>query len=54
MFVRYVIIKKIRTKEKSVSYKDFSSHYLVAAFDVMKEIDENLFSKTKSSKLEGH
>jgi translation initiation factor 2 beta subunit (eIF-2beta)/eIF-5 len=35
-----------------VSYKDFCNLYLVVAFDVTKENDENLFSKTKSSELE--
>jgi hypothetical protein len=32
--------------------KDFCNLYLVVAFDVTKENDENLFSKTKSSDLE--
>lgn len=33
------------------SYKDFCNLYLVVAFDVTEENDENLFSKTKSSEL---
>jgi hypothetical protein len=44
--------KKDLDEGTCVSYKDFCNLYLVVAFDVTKENDENLFSKTKSSELE--
>jgi hypothetical protein len=44
--------KKDLDEGTCVSYKDFCNLYLVVAFDVTKENDENVFSKTKSSELE--
>jgi hypothetical protein len=44
--------KKDLEEGTCVSYKDFCNLYLVVAFDVTKENDENLFSKTKFSELE--
>ncbi|EFA13108.1 hypothetical protein TcasGA2_TC001597 [Tribolium castaneum] len=44
--------KKDLDEGTCVSYKDFCNLYLVVAFDVTRENDENLFSKTKSSELE--
>jgi hypothetical protein len=43
--------KKDLDEGTCVSYKDFCNRYLVVTFDVTKENDENLFSKTKSSEL---
>jgi hypothetical protein len=44
--------KKDLDEDTCVSYKDFCNRYLVVTFDVTKENDENVFSKTKSSELE--